>query len=78
MARSSPTSPASSRRAGPQNQFAIVLDGDVVSDPFVQQALTGGSAEISGGFDQTEAQSLANMLKYGSLPLDSRSRASPR
>ncbi|MFD7998189.1 protein translocase subunit SecD [Streptomyces mirabilis] len=53
----------------PQNQFAIVLDGDVVSDPFVQQALTGGSAEISGSFDQTEAQSLANMLKYGALPL---------
>ncbi|QIY69864.1 protein translocase subunit SecD [Streptomyces sp. RLB1-33] len=54
----------------PQNQFAIVLDGDVVSDPFVNQALTGGNAEISGSFDQTEAQSLANMLKYGSLPLD--------
>ncbi|MER5799507.1 MULTISPECIES: protein translocase subunit SecD [Streptomyces] len=58
------------KNQSPQNQFAIVLDGDVVSDPFVQQALTGGSAEISGSFDQTEAQSLANMLKYGSLPLD--------
>ncbi|QIY94713.1 protein translocase subunit SecD [Streptomyces sp. S1D4-11] len=54
----------------PQNQFAIVLDGEVVSDPSVSQALTGGNAEISGSFDQTEAQSLANMLKYGSLPLD--------
>ncbi|MCX4607395.1 protein translocase subunit SecD [Streptomyces sp. RLB3-17] len=58
------------KNQSPQNQFAIVLDGDVVSDPFVQQALTGGSAEISGSFDQTEAQGLANMLKYGSLPLD--------
>jgi preprotein translocase subunit SecD len=58
------------KNQSPQNQFAIVLDGDVVSDPFVQQALTGGSAEISGSFDQTEAQSLANMLKYGALPLD--------
>jgi preprotein translocase subunit SecD len=57
------------KNQSPQNQFAIVLDGDVVSDPFVQQALTGGSAEISGSFDQTEAQSLANMLKYGALPL---------
>ncbi|MFI1288729.1 protein translocase subunit SecD [Streptomyces sp. NPDC020792] len=53
----------------PQNQFAIVLDGDVVSDPYVSQALTGGSAEISGHFTQEEAQSLANMLSYGALPL---------
>ncbi|WP_316739688.1 protein translocase subunit SecD [Streptomyces sp. MK7] len=53
----------------PQNQFAIVLDGNVVSDPYVSQALTGGSAEISGRFTQQEAQSLANMLSYGALPL---------
>ncbi|PBC65083.1 protein-export membrane protein SecD [Streptomyces sp. Tue6028] len=53
----------------PQNQFAIVLDGEVVSDPYVNQALTGGNAEISGSFSQTEAQDLANMLKYGALPL---------
>nr|WP_202425090.1 protein translocase subunit SecD [Streptomyces sp. HUCO-GS316] len=53
----------------PQNQFAIVLDGEVVSDPFVREALTGGNAEISGNFDQQEAQGLANMLSYGALPL---------
>jgi preprotein translocase subunit SecD len=53
----------------PQNQFAIVLDGEVVSDPYVNQALTGGNAEISGSFDQEEAQGLANMLSYGALPL---------
>jgi preprotein translocase subunit SecD len=53
----------------PQNQFAIVLDGEVVSDPYVSQALTGGSAEISGSFDQQESQDLANMLSYGALPL---------
>ncbi|MFJ6508758.1 protein translocase subunit SecD [Streptomyces sp. NPDC091879] len=52
----------------PQNQFAIVLDGEVVSDPSVAQSLSG-SAEISGSFTQTEAQDLANMLKYGALPL---------
>ncbi|MGW0335206.1 protein translocase subunit SecD [Streptomyces sp. NPDC003011] len=56
----------------PQNQFAIVLDGEVVSDPRVSQALTGGSAEISGSFTQEEAQSLANMLSYGALPLSFR------
>lgn len=53
----------------PQNQFAIVLDGNVVSDPYVSQALTGGNAEITGRFSQEEAQSLANMLSYGALPL---------
>ncbi|WP_367324486.1 protein translocase subunit SecD [Streptomyces sp. HUAS ZL42] len=53
----------------PQNEFAIVLDGDVVSSPYVQQAITGGQAQISGSFKQEEAQSLANMLSYGALPL---------
>ncbi|MEU4037693.1 protein translocase subunit SecD [Streptomyces collinus] len=53
----------------PQNEFGIVLDGDVVSSPFVQTAITGGQAEISGSFTQQEAQSLANMLSYGALPL---------
>ncbi|MBB4716485.1 protein translocase subunit SecD [Streptomyces luteogriseus] len=53
----------------PQNQFAIVLDGDVVSDPYVRQALTGGNAEISGNFNQQSAQDLSNMLSYGALPL---------
>lgn len=53
----------------PQNEFGIVLDGEVVSNPFVNTAITGGSAQISGSFDQTEAQDLANMLSYGALPL---------
>ncbi|MFI5570010.1 protein translocase subunit SecD [Streptomyces sp. NPDC051740] len=53
----------------PQNQFAIVLDNEVVSDPYVSQALTGGNAEISGNFTQQSAQELANMLSYGALPL---------
>ncbi|MEV1067512.1 protein translocase subunit SecD [Streptomyces sp. NPDC050263] len=53
----------------PQNEFGIVLDGDVVSSPFVQSAITGGQAQISGSFTQEEAQGLANMLSYGALPL---------
>lgn len=57
------------KNQSPQNQFAIVLDGEVVSDPYVRQALTGGNAEISGNFTQESAQSLANMLSYGALPL---------
>ncbi|GAA3194579.1 MULTISPECIES: protein translocase subunit SecD [Streptomyces] len=53
----------------PQNQFAIVLDGAVVSDPRVSQRLNGGSATISGGFTQQSAEDLGNMLSYGALPL---------
>ncbi|MEU3280788.1 protein translocase subunit SecD [Streptomyces antibioticus] len=53
----------------PQNEFGIVLDGEVVSSPYVSTAITGGTAQISGSFTQDEAQSLANMLSYGALPL---------
>ncbi|QZZ32625.1 protein translocase subunit SecD [Streptomyces sp. ST1015] len=53
----------------PQNEFGIVLDGQVVSSPYVQSAITGGQAQISGSFTSDEAQSLANMLSYGALPL---------
>nr|WP_239149166.1 protein translocase subunit SecD [Streptomyces sp. SID12501] len=53
----------------PQNEFGIVLDGEVVSNPYVSAAISGGSAQISGSFTQTEAQDLANMLSYGALPL---------
>ena len=55
--------------AGTGQQFAIVLDGQVLSAPTVEQPITGGNAQISGNFSQTEAQTLANSLKYGALPL---------
>ncbi|MFM1788972.1 MAG: protein translocase subunit SecD [Actinomycetota bacterium] len=53
----------------PQNQVAIVLDGVVVSAPRINEAILGGQAQITGSFSQVEAQDLANVLKYGSLPL---------
>lgn len=56
-------------KQSPQNQFAIVLDGEVVSDPSVSSSINGGQAEISGGFTQQSAQDLANVLSYGALPL---------
>ncbi|MFF4157895.1 protein translocase subunit SecD [Streptomyces sp. NPDC001678] len=56
-------------KPSPQNQFAIVLDGEVVSDPSVSTSIVGGQAEISGGFTQQSAQDLANVLSYGALPL---------
>ncbi|MFD8977299.1 protein translocase subunit SecD [Streptomyces sp. NPDC059593] len=57
-----------SQQADPQNRFAIVLDGQVVSAPSVRQTLSA-SAEISGNFNQESAQDLGNILSYGALPL---------
>jgi len=51
------------------DQVAIVLDGDVVSAPEIQGAITGGNAQITGNFTQTDANNLANILKYGHLPV---------
>jgi preprotein translocase subunit SecD len=59
----------SSQITGQQKQFAIVLDGRVISAPTVNGVIPNGQAEISGNFSQTEAQNLANSLKYGALPL---------
>lgn len=57
-------------KAPPQNAFAIVLDGRVVSYPSLNNGpIPGGQASITGGFTQREAQDLANVLKYGALPL---------
>lgn len=53
----------------PYNQFAIALDGNVLSAPSSNAAITDGNAEISGAFTLDEAQTLADQLKNGSLPL---------
>ncbi len=53
----------------PQNQFGIVLDGLVVSSPFFQQPINDGRAQISGQFTADEAKNLAQVLKFGALPL---------
>lgn len=60
---------ALSARPEPGNRFAIVLDGRSISAPSVSAAIPGGSAEISGSFNQKSATELANVLKYGALPL---------
>ena len=53
----------------PLNQVAIVLDGLVVSAPRINEPIPSGNAQITGSFTQLEAQDLANVLKYGALPL---------
>lgn len=55
----------------PQNQFAIVLDSEVISAPSVSERISGGQASISGtGITEDTAKALASTLRYGSLPVD--------
>ncbi len=52
-------------------QFAIVLDGTVISAPVIQSAIPGGQGQITGGpggFSAQEANNLITVLRYGSLP----------
>lgn len=48
--------------------FAIVLDDEVISAPVIQDAICGGSGQISGNFSVKEANDLALLLRAGSLP----------
>ncbi|MCE1173778.1 MAG: protein translocase subunit SecD [Propionibacteriales bacterium] len=57
------------QQTAPANQFAIVLDGNVVSAPRVEKVIAGGRAEIYGNFTQKTATDLATVLSYGALPL---------
>ena len=58
------------KSSSPLDDLAVVLDGQVVSFPSINQgAILGGSAQIYGNFDQAQATNLATVLSYGSLPL---------
>ncbi|MBV9011454.1 MAG: protein translocase subunit SecD [Pseudonocardiales bacterium] len=58
-------------------QAAFVLDGEVVSAPQIIAAIPPGqSTSITGNFTQVEALNLANVLKYGALPLSFQSSES--
>jgi preprotein translocase subunit SecD len=55
------------------DQTALVLDGDVQTAPETSSPITAGNVQITGpapnGFTQDEANQLADILKFGSLPL---------
>ena len=53
----------------PRNQFAVTLDGYVITAPAVQAVISNGTAQITGSFTRAAAKSLADQLKYGSLPI---------
>ncbi|MCU1523600.1 MAG: secD [Microbacteriaceae bacterium] len=54
---------------GVKNQFAIVLDGRIISAPTTNAVITDGKPQITGSFTQTTAKTLADQLKFGALPI---------
>ena len=49
--------------------ISILLDGNVLTSPVVQEVITGGNAQISGSRNVEEAEHLAILLRSGSLPV---------
>ena len=49
-------------------RFAIVLDGEVISAPVIQNAIPGGAGMITGNFTPETANDLAILLRAGALP----------
>lgn len=52
-----------------QNQFAIVLDGQVISAPTTNAVIPDGKPQITGNFTEESAKALSEQLKYGALPI---------
>ena len=50
-------------------KIAIVLDGEVLTDPVVNEPITGGKASITGNYTLEEAHNLAVLLRSGALPV---------
>lgn len=61
---------ADATEANVGKQIKIVYDGNVISAPKVNEAITGGKAYISGMADQEEAETLASSIRIGSLSLE--------
>ncbi|MGN0485050.1 MAG: protein translocase subunit SecD [Lachnospiraceae bacterium] len=51
-------------------QLPIVFDGEIISNPNVNEAITGGSAQISGMESNEEAERLATQIRVGSLSVE--------
>ena len=51
-------------------QIAIIYDGETISSPVVQSAITGGQAYITGDFTYEEADNLASTIRIGGLKLE--------
>lgn len=50
-------------------QLAIFLDGALISSPVIQEAISGGTATITGQFTPVEGRDLVRNLNFGALPV---------
>ena len=50
-------------------QLAIILDGNVLSAPVIQEEISNGEAQITGSFTLDQAKELVRNLNYGALPV---------
>lgn len=50
------------------SRFAIVLDGEIISAPTIQTAITQGQGRITGSFSANEAYDTALLIRSGALP----------
>lgn len=48
----------------------IILDGQIISAPTVNEPISGGRCSITGGFSQEEASNLAALIRGGALPVE--------
>lgn len=60
----------------PQNQFAFILDGSVLSAPSMNALILDGRPQITGDFTEESSRLLADQLKYGALPLSFETQSS--
>ncbi len=56
-------------KSPPQNEVAIVLDGEVQSAPAFRTSSFSGDVQITGGFSPSEADDLSTIINYGALPV---------
>ena len=54
----------------PNDAIMIILDGQIISAPSVNEPISGGRCSITGGFSQEEATNLAALIEGGALPLE--------
>ncbi len=64
------TSFAEATTANVGNILYVVYDGNIVSSPVVNEAITGGRGEINGMDSYEEAEELASMIRIGSLKVE--------
>ena len=60
---------AEATEANVGKQIAIIYDGETISSPVVNEAITGGQAYITGNFTYEEAENLASTIRIGGLQL---------